>query len=190
MTEMDNVSLKVIEDARGVRNDNIREAEEKARAILEEAATKVKEKAAQAKAAADEHYRNTYDMEVFKARSALEQKVLLVKLELVEEVIETAKDRLAGLDSRGWRKFLKKMAALLDISKGQYTIGRLETVLDDSIASTIKGIKPDRQKADFDRGLKISGGNSEILLSPESYLDMDIEDLKMEVAAYLFSGGQ
>ena len=67
-------------------------------------------------------------------------------------------------------------------------IGKKERVLDKDIASVIKGIKPDKKKADFDRGLKIILGKTEILLSPESYLDMDIEDLKMDIALQLFSG--
>ena len=70
--------------------------------------------------------------------------------------------------------------------KGKFLIGRKEKVLDNSVASVIRSIKPDNKKADFDRGLKITGGKAEILLSPENYLDMDIENLKMEIASSLF----
>jgi vacuolar-type H+-ATPase subunit E/Vma4 len=185
---MDNVSIKVLEDARDVRSLNIKEAGEKAAAIMAEAAGKVKQKKAEARTGADDHYKKTLEMEMFKARSELEQKVLQAKLELVDAIIEELRTRLGMLDRKGWEKFLKKAAARLDIESGTYTIGKKEKILDDSLASIIKGIKPGSEEADFDRGLKITGGRAEILLSPESYLDMDIEDLKMEIAKYLFSG--
>jgi hypothetical protein len=188
MTEMDNVSIKVIEDARSIRSENIREAEEKAAGILAEATKKVKERTARARAEANGHYRKTFDVKVFKAKSAFDQKVLLVKLELVEDILEKAKVRLSRLDRKGWEKFLKKMAAELNIKDGKFLVGRKEKVLNSNLAAVIKGIKQDKKEADFDRGLKITGGKSEILLSPESYLDMDIENLKMEIASHLFSG--
>lgn len=188
MTEMDNVSIKVIEDARNIRAENLKEAEEKASGILAGAAKKVKEIKAETRAGVKERYGRTLDMEMFRARSALDQKVLIAKLEIVDGIIGKARARLSGLDKRGWERFLKKMAAELDISRGIYSIGRKEKVLDDSIATVIKNIEPDKGKADFDRGLRITGGKAEILLSPENYLDMDQEDLKMEIASYLFSG--
>ena len=82
------------------------------------------------------------------------------------------------------------MVKELDIKSGSYTIGKKEKVLDDKTASIINGVKPGKKKADFDKGLKITGGKAEILLSPENYLDMDVEDLKMEIASFLFGGGQ
>jgi vacuolar-type H+-ATPase subunit E/Vma4 len=188
MTEMDNVSRKVIEDAEVVRRKNIKEAEEKASQILAEAGKKAKEMADRGKAEAGQHYKKTYDMEVFKVKAALDQKLLLTKLGLVEEIIGSAKKRLSKLDRGGWEKFLKKMAEELGISSGTYIIGKDEKIVDDSLAGIIKGIKPDSRTADFKKGLKISGGRAEILLSPGNYLDMDIEDLKMEIASYLFSG--
>ena len=120
------------------RDGNIREAEEKAAGIIAEAAKKAKEISAAAKAEAEVHYKKTFDMEVFKARSALDQKVLLTKLELVGDIIEKAKARLSGLDKKGWEKFLKKMAEQLDIGSGSYIIGKKEKVLDDSIAAVSK----------------------------------------------------
>jgi len=188
MSGMDNVSLKVIEDARQVKGKNIQEAEDKAEGIISKAAKKIKNKTTLVKAAAEEHYSKTFDIEVFKVKSVLDQKVLLVKIEIVEDIIEKAKEKLYRLDRKGWEKFLKKMAEELNINKGNYIVGRKEKVLDKSIAAVIKGIKPDKKKADFDRGLKITEGRTEIILSPEKYLDRDIEDIKMEVALHLFDG--
>ncbi len=188
MTDMDNISKKVIEDAEVIRSGNIKEAEEKASQILAEAEKNAGEIMDRGKVGAGEHYKKTYDMEVFKVRAALDQKLLLTKLELVRGIIDSAKKRLLKLDRSGWEQFLKKMAGELGISAGTYIIGKDEKIVDDSLAGTIKGIKPDSAAADFEKGLKISGGRTEILLSPGNYLDMDIEDLKMEIASYLFSG--
>jgi len=188
MTELDNVSIKVIEDARTIRSRNIKEAEEKARGILSEAAKKVQEKKASAKIEAKRQYDKTYDMELFKARSSLDQKVLLAKLKLVDAVIEKTRTKLAVLDKKGWTKFLKKTAKELNIKKGSYVVGKKEKVLDNSVISAIDGIEPDKGKADFDMGLKITDGKAEMLLSPQKYLDMDQESLRMKVASYLFSG--
>ncbi|HAJ95422.1 MAG TPA: hypothetical protein DCP02_04220 [Actinobacteria bacterium] len=188
MTEMDNVSKKIIEDAQDVRIKNIKDAEEKASQILTKAGKKAKEIIDRGKAEARQYYKETYDMEAFKVKAALDQKLLLKKLELIEGVINKAKKRLSKLDRDGWEKFLKKMAQELGISTGTYIIGKDEKIVDESLARTIKGIEPGNGTPDFEKGLKISGGRAEILLSPENYLDMDIEDLKMEIASYLFSG--
>jgi vacuolar-type H+-ATPase subunit E/Vma4 len=188
MTEMDNVSNKIIEDARAVRDDNIKEAEEKASGITAEAKSKVKEIIDKGKAEADQHYKESYDMEIFKFKASLEQKLLNTKLELVEKIIEGTKKRLAKLDREGWKKFLAKMAKEYDISSGTYMIGKDEEVVDGDLVSIIKGIKPDNAATDFSKGLKIFIGKAEILLLPENYLDTDIEDLKMEIASYLFNG--
>jgi vacuolar-type H+-ATPase subunit E/Vma4 len=189
MTEMDNVSIKVIEDARSEAKRNITEAEEKAAGIISEAAGKIKEMNKAASAGADGHYKKTLEMEVFKARSELEQKVLLTKLEIIDSIIAGAREKLSRLDKKGWEKFLGKMAKELDIAEGSYVIGKMEKALDDKVISVIKGIKPGNTPADFDRGLKITGGKAEILLSPENYLEMDVEDLRMEIASYIFDGG-
>ena len=188
MTDMDNISKKVIKDAQAIRRDNIKEAEEKAAQILAAAEKKAREIVDKGKVEAEGHYKETYNMEIFKVKAALEQGLLLKKLKLVEAVIDKAKERLSKLDRSGWEKFLKKMAKELNISKGTYIIGKNEKIVDDKLARTIKGIKPDSAAPDFEKGLKILGGRAEILLSPENYLEMDIEDLKMEIASYLFSG--
>jgi len=143
MTDMDNISKKLIEDAQGVRRKNIKEAEEKASQILAEAGKKAKEIIDRGKVDAGGYYKETYTMEIFKVKAALDQKLLLKKLELIEGIIDKAKKRLSKLDRDGWEKFLKKTAHELGISTG---------------------------------------------ISPVNYLDMDIEDLKMEIASYLFSG--
>jgi vacuolar-type H+-ATPase subunit E/Vma4 len=188
MKEMDNVSKKIIDDAETARRKIIREAEEKASGIIAEAENKAGEIIEEGKARAKKHYESTYAIEYDRVRAALEQKLLLVKLGLVEEVIDAAKKRLSGLDREGWKKFLEKMAGELDIKEGKYIIGKNEDSADSSLVGTIKGLEPDDAGPDFERGIKISGDKTEIFLYPPAYLDTDIENLKMEIAAFLFDG--
>ena len=104
MTEMDNVSIKVIEDARSIRSRNIKEAEDKAAGIIAEAAGKIKERRAAARAGAEAHYKRTFDMEVFRARSALDQKVLLrldVPLHHVSGSVDVGGDHQVGIEDQG-----------------------------------------------------------------------------------------
>jgi len=185
---MDNVSRKIIEDAEAVRSKNIREAEEKASGIIAEAESKIQEIIEEGRARAKKHYESTYAIEYDRVRVALEQKLLLRKLEIVGGIIAGAKRRLSGLDREGWKKFLKKMAGELDIKGGKYIIGKNEDAVDGSLVSTIKGLEPDDAIPDFDRGIKITGDKTEISLSPAAYLDTDIENLKMEIASFLFDG--
>jgi V/A-type H+/Na+-transporting ATPase subunit E len=188
MKEMDNVSKKIIDDAEAAARKIISEAEEKTSGIISEAGNKVKEIIEEGRARAEKHYESTYAIEYDRVRAAFEQKLLLARLELIEGVIAAAKKRLSGLDRDGWKKFLKKMADELDIKGGKYIIGKNQDSVDSSLVETIKGLEPDDTGPDFERGIKISGDKTETFLYPPAYLDTDIENLKMEIAAFLFDG--
>lgn len=186
MTEMDNVSQKVLDDAQNIRKSNLKEAREKAAQILVEAEGKVNDTLIKGKEESREHYRRTYDLEVFKTRSGLEQKMLLEKIKLVDSIISKSKKRLRDLDRSQWEKFLSKSIAALSIKEGTYSIGSNEKILDDELFGSVSGLKPTGKGEELKYGLKVFDGKAEYDLTPEKYLDMDIEDLKMEIAAYLF----
>ncbi len=186
MTEMDNVSKKVLDDAQNIRKSNLKEASEKAAQILAEAEGKVKDTLIKGKEESREQYKRTYDLEVFKTRSGLEQKMLLEKIKLVDSIISKSKKRLSGLDRNQWEKFLVKSIAALGIKEGTYSIGSNEKILDDELIGSVSGLKPAGRGEELQDGLKVFGGKAEYNLTPEKYLEMDIEDLKMEIAAYLF----
>lgn len=186
MNEMDNVSKKVLDDAQNIRKENLEEAEEKASRILAEAGGKVKDILLKGKEESKEHYKGTYDLEVFKTRSGLEQKMLLGKIKLVDSIISKSKKRLSGLDRSQWEKFLAKSIAALGIKEGTYSIGSNEKILDDELIGSVSGLKPAGKGEELQDGLKVFGGKAEYDLTPEKYLEMDTEDLKMEIAAYLF----
>ena len=186
MTEMDNVSKKVLDDAQNIRKSNLKEASSKAAQILAEAEGKVRDTLKKGKDEAKENYRRTYDLEVFKTRSGLEQKMLLEKIKLVDSIISKSKKKLSGLDRSQWEKFLAKSIAALGIKEGTYSIGSNEKILDSKLIGSVSGFKPAGKEEELQDGLKVFGGKAEYDLTPEKYLDMDIEDLKMEIAAYLF----
>ena len=190
MAEMDNVSKKVLDDAQNIRKENLKEAEEKAFLILAEAEEKISDLLKKGDADTKEHYRRTYDMEVFRAKSVLDQKMLLEKIKLVERVIARAKEKLSGFDRHQWEKFLKKTIAGLDIREGTYIIGSKEKALDEDLIRSLSEIKPAAGGSGLEKGLKVFADKAEYDLTPEKYLDMDIEDLKMKIAAYLFKQGE
>jgi V/A-type H+/Na+-transporting ATPase subunit E len=190
MTEMDNVSKKVLDDAQNIRKENLKEAEEKAAQILSEAEGKIKDILKKGKEEAGQHYTRTYTLEVFKTRSGLEQKMLLKKIKLVDSIISEAKKKLSNLDKKGWQKFLVKSIASLGIKEGTYSIGSNEKILDGMLIESVSGLKPAVKGEELQDGLKVFDGKAEYDLTPEKYLDMDIEDLKMEIASYLFKQGE
>ncbi len=190
MDKMDNVSKKVLDDAQNIRKENLKEAEEKASRILAEAEEKINDLLKKGDTDAKEHYSRTYDMEVFKAKSGLDQKMLLEKIKLVESVIARAKEKLSSFDRKQWEKFLKKTIAGLGIKEGTYIIGSGEKVLDGDLVRSASGFKPAAGGRDLEKGLKVFEGKAKYDLTPEKYLDMDIEDLKMEIASYLFKQGE
>ncbi len=186
MTEMDNVSKKVLDDAQNIRKANLKEASGKADGILAEAEGEVKDTLKKGKEEASQHYRKTHDMEVFKTRSGLEQKMLLEKIKLVDSIISKSKKRLSDLDRNQWEKFLSKSIVALGIKEGTYSIGSSEKILDKELIGAVSDLKPQSKGEELQKGLKVFGGKAEYDLTPEKYLDMDIEDLKMEIASYLF----
>jgi len=186
MSEMDNVSKKVLDDAQNTRKGNLKEAEGKAAQIIAEAGQKVKDTLKKGKEEAKEHYTGTFDLEVFKTRSGLEQKMLLEKIKLVDSIILKAKDKLSDLDRSQWERFLTKSIAALGIKDGKYSIGSGEKVLDDKLVGSVSDLKPASPGEKIQKGFKVFGGKAEYDLTPERFLDMDIDDLKMEIASYLF----
>ncbi len=190
MAEMDNVSQKILEDAEKEKEKILKEAREKADQIIGEAKKDKKDKLAEAKKRAEQKYKQAYELEILKAKSDASQKLLLSKLKLVDETIGKAKQKIYESKKEDYIKFIKKGIEQLDVKKGSYIIGKEEKKLDDdtvsSIAKNIKLQKSDNEP-DFNRGLKIISANKEYLLSPETIIDSQIEDLKMQIAEILFS---
>ncbi|MBN2073781.1 MAG: V-type ATP synthase subunit E [Actinobacteria bacterium] len=185
-TGMDNVSRKVLDDAKEQADNIISEAKEKASRVLLEAENKKAEKIDEGRALSASRYREVFERELSRVRAELNQELLLKKLQIVESVIEEAKRKLSGLDSGQYVKFLKKAFKTHGIKKGTYIIGKHESLLNDNLITSMAELEKSSSTPDFDRGIKVIDGNAEFLFSPESYLDMDIEDLKMEIASFLF----
>ncbi len=189
MAEMDNVSKKILEDAQKERQKILDQAREKAKKIIAEARKDKQEALDQAKNKAQQKYKQAYELEMIKAKSEAQQKRLLSKLELVDQTVEQAKKKILDSKQEDYRQFIKKGIQDLDIKQGSYIIGRQEEKLDhDTVRSLSKNIKLEKSDhaPDFDRGLKIISQNKEYLLSPETIIDTQMEDLKMEIADFLF----
>ncbi len=190
MEKLDNVSQKILDDAEEEKNKIIEEAKKKAEDIISQAKKKKDETLRMANNQAQQEYDRIYDLEIIKAKSDIGQKILLNKLELVEDIINKAKEKLKNLDKAQYKNFLIKSLKGLDIEEGEYILGKNENniipeILEEAAAS-IK-LKKSGQKPDFDKGVKIISGNAEYNLSPDTLVDTNIEDIKMEIAEFLFN---
>jgi len=189
MDKLDNVSKKILDDAEQEKANIIGEAKKKAEGIIREANNKKKEALERAKREAKAEYNKTYELEITEAKSGISQKLLLNKLQLVEEIIDKAKKRRKKRDQDQYKDFLTKSLADLNIREGSFIIGSKEKNISPEIVKEAAGdikLEESSQQPDFDYGIKVISGNAEYKLSPDTMVDTQIDDLKMEIADFLF----
>lgn len=186
MAELDNVSKKVLDDAAKERDKILDEARKKASVVIEKAEGKVKEIHRSGKLRAWEKYKEVLNIEVSRAKSELNQKVLLYKIGLVDDAIDKVKKKLASLGKKDYEKFLKKTLKELNVEKGYYQIGNEERNIDGKMIESIANFKKADGKPDFEKGIRIIKGKAEYNIAPDSLIDSNIDDVRMDVAFYLF----
>lgn len=186
MAELDNVSKKVLDDARKERDRILEEARRKANAIIEEAGKKANDIQRNGKLAAREKYKETLNIELSRAKSKINQKILMYKIGLIEDVIARARKRLMDMGKGDYEKFLKKTLGELNVEEGSYQIGTRETNINDGMIESIGNLKRASEKPDFEKGIRIIKGKAEYNITPESFIDANIDDIKMDTALYLF----
>lgn len=191
MADIDNVSKKILEDASTERDRILQEGKLKAEEVLNETGEKRKSLLQEGKLKADQKYREVYELELLKAKSGFSQKLLKVKLDIIDSVINKGIAELSKLKRDDYTKFLKKSLEGLDIKEGSYLIGSEEKIVDEEMVKKASGkMKLDKkeEKADFKKGIKIYGSNAEYDISPESLINSQIDDIRMDLADFIFSG--
>jgi len=186
---IDNVSKKILDDAALEREKNLNSGRERALAVLKETENRRKKLLDEGKQKASEKYREVYNLEILKAKTEFRQKILLYKLEVIDRIIEKAKNKLAELSREDYIKFIKKSLASSGIREGTYLIGRNEKRIDDeTIQSILKEVhlKKSNSIDEFETGLKIFNKNVQYYISPETLVEAEIDDIKMEIAFFLF----
>lgn len=186
---IDNVSKKILDDAALEREKNLNSGRERALAVLKETENRRKKLLDEGKQKASEKYREVYNLEILKAKTEFRQKILLYKLEVIDRIIEKAKNKLAELSREDYIKFIKKSLASSGIREGTYIIGRNEKRIDDeTIQSILKEVhlKKSNSIDEFETGLKIFNKNVQYYISPETLVEAEIDDIKMEIAFFLF----
>ena len=191
MVDIDNVSKKILDDAALEREKNLKDGRDKASEVMKETESKRKKLLDEGKQKAEEKYKETYNQEILKAKSRFKQKILLYKLSIIDEIIKKAKDGLCNLSKEDLKKFIKKSLKDLNIKEGLYSIGSKEKQIDDKIVQSLsKEIKIKLEKSNskdkFEKGLKIFSKNVQFNISPEAVVESDIDDIKMEIASFLF----
>ena len=186
MAELDNVSKKVLDDARKERDKILEEARGKAHAIIEEAEKKAKDIHRNGKLEAWEKYKEILNIELSRAKSEINQKILMYRIGLIEDVIIQVRKRLEDFGKKDYEKFFKKTLGELNVDGGFYQIGSEETNIDDKMIESIMNLKRVSEKPDFKKGIRIIKGKAEYNITPESFIDANIDDIKMDTALYLF----
>jgi V/A-type H+/Na+-transporting ATPase subunit E len=123
MTDLDNVSKKVLDDAELQKEQEIGEAKKKAGEIIKEAKKRALEIHNDGKIESGKKYEEVLNIELSKIKSALNQSNLMFKINLVDDVINKARTRLISMDSEGYKKLLEKNIKALNINEGYYLIG-------------------------------------------------------------------
>jgi len=186
MAEMDRVSKKVIDEAEKEKKKELDKARKMASEILEEAKKEAREIRSKGKLDAQDRYREKLGIELSRIRSGLNQKTLLYKIGLVDDVIQEAKERLSNMDKKDYKKFLRKNLGSLNIDSGYYVIGSEEKKIDGKMVESIANLKKSDEKPDFKKGIKIVKDKAEYRISPGILIDSEIDDIRMEVASELF----
>ena len=190
MSETENVSKKLIEDAKNTRNEILAEAREKAKSVLLEAKSIKESIEAKGKTLADEAYRQKYDFIRAQMAAQLDQKLLNEKIKIVDEVIKNIADRLENLGADDLKKPLLKFARELNFKNAVYQLGKDEKKITDLLVSEVFGAKKllkSTQTPDFARGLKITDERKEYYFSETTLVDINSEDMKMEISKILFA---
>ncbi len=186
---IDNVSKKILDDAALEREKILNSGRERALAVLKETENRRKKLLDEGKQKASEKYREVYDLEILKAKTEFRQKILLYKLEVIDRITEKAKNKLAEMGKEDYIKFIKKSLASSDIREGTYLIGRNEKRIDDETIQSILEkvhLKKSNSRDEFETGLKIFNRNAQYCISPETLVEAEIDDIKMEIAFFLF----
>lgn len=186
---MDNVSKKILEDAQNEAAEIIKAAKKNAAEIIEDANVKREKKLKDAGIEAQSLYKKAYELEISKARSSMEQEILMQKIELVNSLLDKSVSKIVSGNSAGYEKFLEKTLKNLNISGGSYQIGKSEQFITDSIVKKIAGslkLARSGQEPDFDHGLKIIDGKKEFSISAQTLIYTKIDDIRIELAQFLF----
>ena len=189
--DIDNVSKKILDDAALEREKNLNSGRERALEVLKETENRKKKLLDEGKQKASEKYREVYNLEILKAKTEFRQKILLCKLEVIDRIIEKAKNKLAELGREDYIKFIKKSLASSGIMEGTYLIGRNEKRIDDKTIQSILEkvhLKKSNNSDEFETGLKIFNKNVQYYISPETLVEAEIDDIKIKIAFFLFGG--
>jgi len=189
ISETENVSKKIIEDAIIQKNNIIAEANKKADSILNEANDRKETIIAEGKSFAKDSYKHEYEFLISQIYSQLNQELLKEKIKIVEEVINEIIKKLENLSLADFKKLLIKFAQEINIKDGVYQIGINEKRITDEMVKEVfknKPLKKSENKPNFEKGLKIIDARKEYYFSENNLIDTQSEDIKMEISKLIF----
>jgi len=189
MTETDNVSKKLIEDAENDRQEILSEANQKVESILKEADERKEAISADGKILAQNAYKHEYDFIISQFNSQLNQKFLMEKIKIVEDVVKKIVKKLENLEEPEYKKALLKFAHEINIKKGVYQIGKNEKRITDVIVKEIfenSLLDKSDNEPNFNDGIKITDRRKEYYFSGRILIESESEETIMEISKLLF----
>lgn len=185
----DKVSKKILEDAQDEVKEILDAADKNAKEILDDTEQKKEIKLQDAKTEAGHRYKKIYELEISKAKSAMEQELLMQKINMINSILEKSVSTLVSVKSSRYEEFLKNTLQNLNISKGQYQIGNNEPFIKDETLKKLAGsakLEKSAEIPDFDYGIKIIEGKTEYSISAETLIQTRIDDIRMGLSRFLF----
>lgn len=190
MTEIENLSKKIADDASKEAQAIKSAASSQAFEILEKSRSDAKRMLDDAKTLAESLYKESYAKRMSRQESDGRQELLRKKMEAAESVLKKAKDEAVKLPKEEYREYFKKNASKISVEDGEFIIGAKESNIDSQfVKSLFRGVKmtESKEKPDFDYGIKVISGRAHYTLSILSDIEYGKEKLLSLINRELFS---
>jgi len=188
MTQLDNLSKKIIDDALVEKEKILNEAKEEREKILNDAKEKAKKILESYKAKSEQVYKETFSNTFYTKESLLKQEVLKRKKEHIEDILLKLREEIKNLDEKRFQEFVKKSFKKEKIEDGEFIIGKNEKRIDENFITKelSKKLKKSSLEPDFEKGLKIISNKTVFIISPEDEFDFLYDDLYLKTNKKLF----
>lgn len=190
--EVDRVSQKILDDALNKKQEILNDAGAKQKEILEVARNKREIILKDAEKESKIRYTKVRELEILKAKSRINQEVLLKKIGIIEDIIREAREKIESSNSKEFLSALKKIIGSLSLSDPEYQLGRNEKLIPESFIKEISvktGFKKSVEAPDFESGIKIIDGRKEYVISVNTLIKEKIDIIKIKLSKFLFEKG-
>ncbi|MCS7233977.1 MAG: V-type ATP synthase subunit E family protein [Synergistetes bacterium] len=192
---LEDIKLKIIEDAKKEAEKILKEAEARRNHILKEAEVKVNELINKAKLEFEEIKKREIENKRIVAELEMGKKLLAAKRNLLDEVFNKLRLKLESLSKGDYISFFGRLLERAVETKDEEVIlGRDENLLNGNFIQDINrkkawNLKLSSHRGNFGKGLILSRGDVEVNLSIDTIVKDVKEKWEAEVVKMLFEEG-